>query len=86
VSARAFNGLRGLARAPWDAPDTSAADALADRAAAARAVLAGAEDADPRHVAAALGLGAVSLRMHRAAVQRMPWESAWTAADAAVSL
>jgi len=35
VSAREYSGLRGLARAPWDAPDTSAADEARELAAAA---------------------------------------------------
>lgn len=30
MTARAFNGVRGLARAPWDEPDTTAADEAAE--------------------------------------------------------
>lgn len=41
----AFNGLRGLVRAPWDAPDTSAADEAADLAAAAHQAQCDADDA-----------------------------------------
>lgn len=42
------------------------------------------DDTDPRHVAAAVALGAASLRAHLAAVQHMPWERAWTTADAVI--
>ena len=40
-----MTGLRGLARAPWDEPDTSAADEAADLAAAAHQAQCDADDA-----------------------------------------
>jgi len=78
---REHSGVRGLARAPWDERDDdgAAADA-ADAREAQRAV----DDTDPRHLAAAVALGAASLRAHRAAVQCLPWERGWTLADAAI--
>ena len=63
-------GLRGLARAPWDAPDTSAADEAADLAAAAHAAQCATDDAAAEREAAD--------------AQRLPWERAWTPADAAI--
>ena len=41
-----MNGLRGLARAPWDAPDTSADDEAHDLAAAAHQAQCDADDAE----------------------------------------
>lgn len=78
--AREYSGVAGLARAPWEERDDAAALDAADAREAQRAV----DDTDPRHLAAALDLGAASLRAHRAAVQCLPWERGWTTADAAI--
>lgn len=56
----AFNGLRGLARAPWDEPDTSAADEAADLAAEAHQAQCDADDAAA--AAAPVALTAAELR------------------------
>lgn len=45
MSAREYSGLRGLATAPWDAPDTSAADEARELAAAAHQAQCDADDA-----------------------------------------
>jgi len=56
------NGLRGLARAPWDESDTSAADEARELAAAAHAAQCAADDAaaalDARPVLSAAELSA----------------------------
>lgn len=62
-----MNGLRGFARAPWDAPDTSAADEAAELAAAAHQAQCDADDAaaerDARPVLTAAELAAQSRRL-----------------------
>lgn len=63
MSARAFSGLRGLARAPWDEPDTSAADEAADLAAEAHRAQCDADDAAAERGATAARLAAQSRRL-----------------------
>ena len=67
MTARAFSGLRGLARAPWDEPDTSAADEAADLAAEAHRAQCDADDAAAEREAAA-HLAAQSCRLLALAV------------------
>jgi hypothetical protein len=62
------NGLRGLARAPWDEPDTSAADEAADRAAAAHQAQCNADDAAAERETPAARLAAQSCRLLALAV------------------
>ena len=57
----ALNGLRGLATAPWDAPDTSAADEARELAAAAHQAQCDADDAAASQPAAPV-LSAAELR------------------------
>lgn len=63
MSAREYSGLRGLARAPWDEPDTSAADEAADLAAEAHRAQCDADDAAAEREATAARLAAQSRRL-----------------------
>ena len=59
----AYNGVRGFGLAPWDEPDTSAADEAADLAAAAHRAQCDADDAAAEREATAARLAAQSRRL-----------------------
>ena len=59
----AYNGVRGFGLAPWDEPDTSAADEAADLAVAAHRAQCDADDAAAEREATAARLAAQSCRL-----------------------